>query len=112
MISLRRTLLAVGLGLVLLVNYGIHRVRPELAAQADLRAQTADLDQAPLSAGGAGLGRDLRLVEGQIARLEERLSHARPLASDRQAAEVDLRLAALAGHVGLRVSDTAPLPVR
>lgn len=110
MSALRTALPALGLGLVILVNYGIHRLRPELAAQADLRGQLAALDQAPLAAGAAGLGRELRLVEVQIARSEARLARARPLASAREATEVGLRLAALADAVGLKVLDSAPAP--
>jgi Tfp pilus assembly protein PilO len=99
---------ALGLGLVILVNYGVHRVRPALAAQEELAAQEAQLDQSPLPA-AEGSGRDLRLLESKIARVQARLERTRPLATPRQAADLELRLADLAQGSGLQLSSTAPL---
>lgn len=106
--KLRALIPALGLGLVVLVNYGIHRVRPALAKQRDLVAQQAELDQSPLPS-AKGSGRDLRLVESRIARVQARLERRRPLATPRQAADLELRLADLAQSSGLQVSSTDPL---
>jgi len=106
--KLRALVPALGLGLVVVVNYGIHRVRPALAKQRDLVAQEAELDQSPLPT-SKGSGRDLRLIESQIARVQARLERTRPLATPRQAADLELRLADLAQASGLQVSSTDPL---
>jgi hypothetical protein len=106
--KLRALIPALGLGLVVLVNYGIHRVRPALTQQRELVAARQELDHSPLPA-AKGSGRDLRLIESQIARLEGRLERTRPLATPREAADLELRLADLAQASGLQVTATDPL---
>lgn len=107
--KLRSLLPALGLGLVVVVNYAVHRVRPALAAQEELVAQREELDTSPLPP-AKGSGRDLRLIEARIARLQARLTRTRPLATARESADLELQLADLAQAAGLQVTATAPLP--
>ena len=109
--KLRALIPALGLALVVLVNYGIHRVRPALAAQRDLAAQEQALDRSPPPA-AKGSGRDLRLIEAQVARLQARLERTRPLATPRQSADLELRLATLAQRSGLQVTATDPVAAK
>lgn len=106
--KLRGLIPACGLTLVVLVNYGIHRVRPALAKQRELASRQSELDTSPLPS-SQNTGRELRLLESQIARLQARLVRSRPLATPREAADLDLRLAALAKASGLKLSATDPL---
>lgn len=106
--KLRALLPALGLALVVLVNYGVHRVRPALAAQRELIEAHQELDHSPLPA-AKGSGRDLRLIEAQVARLQRQLQRTRPLATSRQAADLELELADLAQASGLQVTATDPI---
>ncbi|MCO5172518.1 MAG: hypothetical protein M9894_39980 [Planctomycetes bacterium] len=110
----RRGWMLAGLALVVLVNWGYHRVRPRLAevrrlgAERERLAAEADAPGAPLgplTAEVDGLDAEVERLEAALAALDGRAAGAD------EVADLQVRLAALAEAAGLRLEAQDPLVI-
>lgn len=110
----RRTLMLVGLALVVLVNWAVHRVRPrvqELRALDEARARlSSEAGAAPSPAARTAAERGAEDLEDEVARVRARLQELEArIAPREEVPELQVALADLAADAGLRLDAEEPL---